>query len=198
MKKKSIKKNQDSVFERLHQAFTNGTFRGICGEAKIWLIEKKLDAKVCGAGYNSNQFHTRNRELIPELLQTGFLWEKGQSKYDTKGYTSFGARQVMFALKDENNNVVNFCAVDMKTGKHSFLNAEGIYPGYPAEKTTRLFLVVSVMDAATILCSGVLKEYDAVMAIGSQELKEMHQEAIKRLPHLKDVYHIISLKSLYQ
>ena len=89
MKKKSIKKNQDSVFERLHQAFTNGTFRGICGEAKIWLIEKKLDAKICGAGYNSNQFHTRNRELIPELLQTGFLWPFSQRKPVCKSSVSY-------------------------------------------------------------------------------------------------------------
>jgi DNA primase len=191
-------KGQDSIFERLNQSFTNGTFRGICSEAKKWLNEKQLTAQKVGAGYNSNQFHIRNKDLIPELIEIGFLTKFGRSRYDTPGYTSFGARQIMFPLRNEKNAVVNFCSVDMKTGKQTFLNQEGFYPEYPKENTKRLFIVVSVMDAATIIESGVLKETDSVMAMLNKELTETQREAIKSLKHLKAFFYLMSIKSLYE
>lgn len=197
MSKKIFVKGQDSIFERLNQSFTNGTFRGICSEAKKWLIEKQLTPQKVGAGYNSNQFHNRNRDLVEELTGIGFLKKQGKSRYATQSYTSFGAMQITFPLRNEKNEVVNFCIVEMKTGKHSFLNQEGIYPAYPHEKTKRLFIVVSVLDAATIIESGVLKETDSVMAMTDKKLTQEQKDAIKNLKHLKCFFYIMSLKSLY-
>lgn len=190
-------KGRDSIFERLHQSFINGTYRGICSHAKKWLIEKKLTAQKVEAGYNSNQFHIRNKDLIEELIEIGFLKKHGKSKYATVGYTSFGTRQIMFALRNAENEVVNFCAVDMKTAAHSFMNQEGIYPAYPKENTQRLFIVVSVMDAATVIESGVLKETDAVMAMTDKKLTQEQIDAIKNLKHLNYFFYIKSIKSLY-
>lgn len=178
---------QHSIYERLYQAFINGTFRGVCGEANKWLSEKKLDAKTIQAGYNSHQFHRRNTDLIDELIRIQFMIKIGRSKYDTPGYMSFGSHQVMFPLRDENGWVVNFCAINMKNDRFEFLNENGIYPCFPHEDTKRLFIATTILDAATMLQSQLIKPNEAVMCIPDGKTQKHHEEAIKRLTKLEGI-----------
>jgi DNA primase len=180
-------KGQDSIYERLYQGLVNGTFRGICGKATKWLKDKKLDAKNVQAGYNSHQFHLRNPELIDELLQIGFLIKVGRSKYDTPGFTSFGTRQIIFPLRDETGNVINFCCISMKRDRCEFLNENGIYPRYPAASTTHLYITQSILDAATIMESGLIRKLDAVICVPDGTIKTQHENAISGLKQLQSI-----------
>jgi hypothetical protein len=61
------------------------------------------------------------------------------------------------------------------------LNEEGIYPGYPDERTKRLYIVRTILDAATLLESKTLENRDAVMALFDGEYKDQHRRALSRL-----------------
>lgn len=180
-------KGQDSIFERLYQGVTNGTFREICVNANNWLAERQLNAKIVQAGYNSHQFHRRNPHLIDELMEIGFLIKVGRSKYDTVGFTSFGSRQVIFPLRDEKGSVVNFCSVNMKREHYDFLNENGIYPTYPDEYTKRLFITTTILDAATMLQTKLAKKNESVICIPDGKVLKHHEEAIKQLNYLESI-----------
>jgi len=187
----TIQQAKFSVYERLYQSFIQGTKRGFCHDANKWLAKKKLSVKKTGAGFNTSQIHVRCKNLVEDLLAIGFItMNRRVSKNATPGYVSFGGHQMIFPLRDKKNEVVNFCAMNCENDKTDFLNGEGIFPCFPDEKTKRVFVTDTTIEAATILESGMLKEDEAVIALFEGQIKKQHEEVFERMNDLQEVIYI--------
>jgi hypothetical protein len=109
------------------------------------------------------------------------------TRVGNKGYIAFGARNIAFPLRNENDSIVNFCSVNVTTDETTYLNREGVYPHCPSLATTTLFITNNIIEAATILQSKLLKEGQSVLALHEGSLLIQHEEAIKRLKQLREV-----------
>lgn len=178
-----------SVFEDLYKCFLKALRSVYSKVPRDWLKSKGL-SDVCGAGFNAAQFQYDRDEGFREVLkEIGFLKYSRRNSNGTDGYKTFGNYGIMFPLKDVRGSVVNFYAVCIKLSpeEHSFLNDEGIYPCYPHEMTTRLFITTSIMDAATLIEAKVLENRDSVICVPNGIFLNQHFEAIKRLSALKSI-----------
>jgi hypothetical protein len=79
--------------------------------AKDYLQSRSLDFKRIEVGYNAGQFHhgaRRDEGLIAQCLQYGLLVDKNLvSKTGEKAYGVFGKWCIVFALRNQQNEVVS-------------------------------------------------------------------------------------------
>jgi DNA primase len=173
MKKKEI---NYEIFEQLYQHFTWAAKSRIWMEVNKWMKDRNITFEKSGVGYNSNLFHVEKRELIGELIQVGFL--------NSVNNESFGLHQMMFALRDEKDRVVNFASISMKNDSCCFLNKNGLYPAYPRPNTRKLFVTKTILDAAMMLELGSLKDGESVVALFNGDFKEQHERLFSDLEEL--------------
>lgn len=181
--------------EFIHRYLSNGIRSGRAKAPREWLAKKGLSIEATGAGFNSGQIHHRADQAFKAgLAEVGFMQKSDVGvNCETTPYTVFGIFSIMFPLKNLNNEVVNFYSVRIKSGNTAYMNQEpGLYPGYPSPLTKRLFVVNTVMDAATILESRVLDNKEAVIALHDGKVMPEHEKAIKNLPALMEVIYIDS------
>jgi hypothetical protein len=90
---------------------------------------------------------------------------------------------------DKNNMVVNYFALrfDMATPQENYLNNEGLYPSYPHSSTKRLFIVPTILDAASLLQSKALDQREAVLALYDGKVLPQHQQAIASLTEIEEI-----------
>jgi hypothetical protein len=180
------------IFKTIEQALKNGIKNPHASNARTWLKDKSLGIESTQAMYNSGQLHVGKQEEFKEaLLRVGFIKRTLASHHNGVPYSCFGKRSVLFPLRNEENEVVNFCAMGIDTEKTEFLNKEGVYPCYPDFKIERLIITETVLDAATILESNILKEKEALMVIPFGQILEQHRLVIERSIHLKEIVYII-------
>jgi DNA primase len=155
-----------------------------------WLEDRKLTSEKTGVGFNSGQIHYgRSKEFKDDLKSIGLIRFLKTTSLGHEGHWTFGLYGMLFPLRNFKGNVVNFYAIRIKTEpeEHSLLNEEGIYPGYPHEMTTRLFIATQILDAATLIESGALENRDSLMFIPGGKILKQHEEAIKRLSALQSL-----------
>jgi hypothetical protein len=191
--KKITPEQQIEIIARIHKYFNNGIRAGTSVTPRKWLEKKGLSIDATGACFNSGQMHHRkSQELKDELVSVGFM--KKSDVATNAGqipYTVFGIFSIVFPLRNIKNEVINFYAIRIKSENASYLNQEkGIYPGYPHELTKKLFIVNSILDAATLLESKVLDNREAVIALHDGKIMPEHQEAIQRLSTLQEIIYI--------
>jgi hypothetical protein len=164
--------------------------------AQDYLQSRKLDFTKIEVGYNSGQFHhgTRKDEtLIRECLQAGLLSETGkQSKTGEPAYNVFGKWCMVFALRNEQNQVTGMyfrSAINDKDQKHYYLkDRSGLYPCYPKPETKRLIITEAIIDAATLLqLPEITAVYEILSCYGTNGLTEEHKAAIRELKQLEEV-----------
>ncbi len=187
-----------ATLEMIYRSLSNGIRSAKSETPRKWLAQYKLSIEATGACFNSGQIHHRKSDAFKrELERVGFMIE---SKVGTNNgqipFTVFGIFSVMFPLRDEKNQVTNFYAVKLRSEKKSYMNYSGIYPQYPHEMTRKLYIVPSVIDAATLLESKVLDNREAVMALFDGQFLDQHYEAIKRLKHLEQIVLIESANAM--
>jgi DNA primase len=121
-----------------------------------------------------------------------YLESRGLSELNDVGYNPGtlykGVRQcVVFPLRSQAGEVVSLYGRSITEGKarHFYTsNRQGLYPSWPAAKTTRLVLTESVIDAATIL----QHTDETVLALyGTNGLGDEHLTALDALPELKEL-----------
>jgi DNA adenine methylase len=177
-----------ATMERIYRSLSNGIRSAKAHVPRQWLKDKKLSAELTGACFNSGQIHHRkSEEFKAELARVGFARKSNAGTNGGTPYTVFGIFSVMFPLRNEKNEVVNFYAVGIRNDKKGFMNDEGIYPQYPHEMTKKLYIVQAVMDAAILLESRVMDNREAVIALQDGEYLPQHAEAISRLKHLEEI-----------
>jgi len=185
-------KTELELLELVYTYATNGLRFGKSQKAREWLRNQKLSVENTMACFNSGQLHHRKEKEFKESLERiGFMKASNVgSNCDSIPYTVFGNFSIMFPLRNEKNEIVNFFSVGLKNDKSAFLNMKGLYPGYPSEQTRRLFVVDTVLDAATILEAKVLDNREAVISLYDGVFLEQHVEIIKSLKHLTEVIQI--------
>lgn len=191
-------KKRIAIFSRVDKILAKGIKNVFSDVPRQWLKERGLSSEVTGAGFCSGQLNKRTtEEFVCDLEFIGFIRPNNIiGKGGKTGYLIFADYGITFPLRDVKGNVVNFFGIPIRwKQKHiAFLNDDGIYPAYPHEMTTRLIIVISIIDAATILQAKVLSNRDSVMCIPNGKILPQHEEAIKRLTQLKSILWIVSQK----
>ena len=184
------------IIERIHKTFVNGIRNGGALAPKRWLADRKLSIEVTGACYNSGQIHHRKpQEFKDELESIGFLKPSNvPTNAGQRAYNVFGSYSILFPLRDEDHQVVNYYAVGIENGKRGFMNEEGIYPAYPNPYIKKLFIVNTIIEAATLLESKTLKENEAVIALFDGEIMPQHNKMVETLKELEEVVILDSKK----
>lgn len=149
-------------------------------------------------GYNSAQFHhgqRREEALIKECVKYGMLTptQSTTKAGNATGYYVFGKNCIVFPLKDKQQQITGlyFRSIEQSNeNKHYYLkDREGLYPGYPNPKTTRLILTEAIIDAATLLqLSFITDSYEILSCYGTNGLTPEHKAAIKELQELQEVF----------
>jgi hypothetical protein len=191
---RNMEKNKKEILATIHKSLSNGIRNSKAEVPRKWLKEKGLTLESSGATFNSGQMHHRKQQSYKDALESvGFLIKSEvPTNQGQIPYTSFGNYGILFPLRDEQNDVVNFYSIGIKNHKIQYLNKEGIYPCFPHESTKKLYIVNGILGAATILESNVLDNKEAVIALFDGEMLPQHEEAIKRLTQLEEVIWIES------
>ncbi len=179
----------------IYRSMSNG-IRTLKSEApRAWLAKKGLSIEATGASFNSGQMHQRKGLAFKvALTEVGFMQKSTAAvNCDTVPYTVFGIFSIMFPLRNEGNEIVNFYSIRIRSENTAYMTQEpGLYPGYPGELTKRLFVVNTVLEAATLLESKTLDNKEAVIALHDGKVMPEHERAIKRLTALAEVIYIDS------
>ncbi|MBS1636824.1 MAG: hypothetical protein JST26_12985 [Bacteroidetes bacterium] len=177
----------------IYKSCSNGIRAAKSNAPREWLAKKGLSIDATGACFNSGQMHHRQEQSFKmALAEVGFMQKSTVGvNSDTVPYTVFGIFSIMFPLRNESNEIVNFYSIRIRSENTAYMNQEpGLYPGYPSELTKRLFVVNTVLEAATILESKVLDNKEAVIALHEGKVMPEHERAIKRLTALVEVIYI--------
>lgn len=177
----------------IYRSLSNGIRAAKSKAPRAWLAKKGLSIEATGACFNSGQIHHRKSlEFKEALAEVGFMMKSEVGvNTDTVPYTVFGIFSIMFPLRNVKNEIVNFYSIRIKSENAAYMNQErGLYPCYPHELTKRLFVVNTVLDAATLLESKVLDNREAVIALHEGKLMPEHEEAITRLTKLEQIIYI--------
>lgn len=185
------------TLEELFQSFETGIRFPKATKPKAYLESIGLDYTTQRIGFNSGQFHHRETPAVKKHYENlGLLTKSTAAVRDEnmEAYTVFGRYGIVFPLMDSTGGIVNLYAVrfEMASPVEQYLNDKGIYPNYPAHTTERIFLVPSIIDAASLIQSRTMENRDAVMALHEGKLTEEHHRAIQSITDLKE---IIILKS---
>lgn len=185
-------RDRKEIFKTLHASFSNGMVVVRNKEAGEWLKSKGLSVELTGASYSSGQTHHRKDQIfIDELLSIGFLTPSNAAvrSPEMKAYSSFGKEAIVFALRNELNEVVNFSAIRIFTQDYTpqYLNEDGIYPSYPHPLTEHLYITDTVLDAAILLESRLLGNRDAVISLYNGRMTDEMTNAINGLSNLKEI-----------
>jgi hypothetical protein len=178
--------------ETLFLSFETGIRSAKATKPKEYLKSIGLDYNELRIGFNSGQFHHRESQQYKDRFEALGMLTKSDASVNKEGltaYTVFGRYGVIFPLVNSLNEIVNYFAIrfEMKTPTEEYLNREGIYPAYPNPLTKRLFIVPTVLDAASLLQSKALENREAVIALHNGELLPQHLEAIKSLTELEEL-----------
>ena len=161
-----------------------------------WMNAHHLNIDRTNACYNAGNIQVNKEQpYIAQLESIGFLSKCNFVRKDGKTmYKSFGVHSIIFPLKDCNHKIVNLFAIGINVKKTNYLNEEGIYPYFPKAETTKLYIVPTIMDAATLLDSKILKAKESVIALFDGKIMPQHEEAIKMLKSLQEIIWVETTK----
>jgi hypothetical protein len=176
------------ILKRAHQKFFNGMHTTNAKIPRQWLQDHKLSLET-GVVYNSGQIHHRkSQEFRDELQSIGLLTPSNvPTNAGQKAYRLFGSNSMMFPLRNEEKEVVNYYAVKMEKGTTSFLNKQGIYPFYPNPYIKKLYITNTVLEAASLMESGILKAGEAVIALFDGEFLSQHTKLLETLKEIEEI-----------
>jgi hypothetical protein len=159
-----------NALKHIFSSFNNGLRSAKSTAARDFLITIGLDHTQLEIGFNSGQFHHRKTEEFRKpFIEAGLLIPT-----DTKGnapnrnpYNIFGKDSIVLPLKDVEGNIVNLFAYRFKKviPEALHLNRAGVYPCFPDERITKLYICCNEIDAASLLMSGILENRDAVISL---------------------------------
>ncbi|HXA02804.1 MAG TPA: hypothetical protein VNW99_12495 [Cytophagaceae bacterium] len=173
----------------VHRSLSNGIRSAKSTAPREWLAKNGLSFEVTGACFNSGQIHHRKEQSFKDALEESGFLKKSNAPTNAGQipYTVFGNYSVIFPLRNNHNDVVNFYASSIEKEKTAYMNEEGIYPGYPDELIKKLFITENILDAATMLESKVMDNREAVIALCNGKLLRQHEEAISKIKELNEV-----------
>jgi DNA primase len=148
-----------------------------------------IDYQLQEIGYNSGGLHgeSKNHHLVSSMERYGLL-----KSLPARGHSVWARDCIIFPLRNREHKIVSLYGRSIMNDsdqRHFYLTGrEGLYPGYPKAATTRLILVESIIDAASLLQQPAITIQQEVLALyGTNGLTDEHQQAILTLRHLEEI-----------
>jgi len=158
-------------------------------KALDYLQGRSIDHTQHEMGYNSGGLHgeSKNQHLVAGMEKYGLL-----KRRPAGGYSVWARDCVIFPLRNNEHKIVSLYGRSITNDtdqRHFYLsNREGLYPGYPKAEATRLILMESIIDTASILQQHELSiQYEVLALHGTNGLTEEHLQAILALKHLEEI-----------
>ena len=163
-------------------------------KAYEYLQGRGLDWEQHGIGFNSGGLHgeSKNHHLVAGMEKYGLLKSR-----PAKGYSVWAKDCVIFPLRNKEHKVVSLYGRSITNDtdqRHFYLSGrEGLYPDNPKAGTTRLLLVESIIDAASLLQQHELSiQYEVLALYGTNGLTDEHLQAILSLKHLEEIIFMLN------
>jgi len=163
-------------------------------KAVDYLQGRSIDYQAHEVGYNSGGLHgeSKNHHLVASMEKYGLL-----KPLPVRGHSVWGRDCVIFPLRNAEHKIVSLYGRSITNDsdqRHFYLaGREGLYPGYPKAVTTRLILVESIIDAASLLQQPAIKEgYEVLALYGTNGLTDEHSRAIIGLKHLEEIIFMLN------
>jgi len=163
-------------------------------KAVDYLQGRSIDYTCHEIGYNSGGLHgeSKNHHLVASMEKYGLLKPRPAG-----GYNVWAKDCVIFPLRNNEHKIVSLYGRSITNDsdqRHFYLaGREGLYPGYPKAATTRLILVESIIDAASLLQQPAIKEsYEVLALYGTNGLTDEHLQTIIRLKHLEEIIFMLN------
>jgi DNA primase catalytic core len=179
--------NKLLVLAKLYKYFAKSL--PLTKQALEYVAGRGLDYKIHEVGYNGGDWHhsLKEKDFIKSCERYGLLKKKPAG-----GYVAWGRDCIIFPLRNVDNKIVSFygrSTVNDSDSRHFYLsNREGLYPGYPSLRTTKLILTESIIDAASLLQQEAIRNnYNVLSLYGTNGLTEEHIKAISSLPQLEEI-----------
>ena len=147
---------------------------------KKWLQAKGIDPKKIEVGLDSGRHHRgKDETYIRECLSHGTLTANPGG-----GYRSFARDCLIFPLKNEEGEIVNYFAQVMKANQFGFYlkEGEGLYPHFPAFNTREIILTEHILEAAVLLNNGA-----SLLSLDNGVLSKRHKEVLLQLTGLEKI-----------
>jgi DNA primase/DNA-binding MarR family transcriptional regulator len=159
-----------------------------------YLQSRSIDYTQHETGYNSGGLHgeSKNHHLVASMEKYGLL-----KPLPVRGHSVWARDCVIFPLRNAEHKIVSLYGRSITNDsdqRHFYLTGrEGLYPGYPKTATTRLILVESIIDAASLLQQPAIKEgYEVLALYGTNGLTDEHSQAIIHLKHLEEIIFLLN------
>jgi DNA primase len=163
-------------------------------KALDYLQSRSIDYTQHEIGYNSGGLHvdSKNHHLVAGMEKYGLL-----KRRPAGGYSVWAKDCVIFPLRNAEHKIISLYGRSITNDtdqRHFYLAArEGLYPGYPKAETTRLLLIESIIDAASITQQHELSiQYEVLALYGTNGLTEEHLQAILALKHLQEIIFMLN------
>ncbi|MGH1339800.1 MAG: toprim domain-containing protein [Aureispira sp.] len=139
-------------------------------------------------GYNAGRWHLGKHRTEAERAgakELGFLLTSRQTESKA---TPWGKECIIFPLRSNTGKVVSFYGRSVsKKGHYYMKDRSGLYPAYPSKQATRIILVESVIDAASLLGIKELKDYEVLALYGTNGYTTEHKKALQSCGELEEV-----------
>ena len=163
-------------------------------KAVDYLQGRSIDYTKHEIGYNSGGLHgeSKNHHLVTSMEKYGLL-----KSLPIRGHSVWAKDCVIFPLRNGEHKIVSLYGRSITNDsdqRHFYLGGrEGLYPGYPKAGATRLILVESIIDAASLLQQPAIKEgYEILALYGTNGLTDEHLQAITQLKHLEEIIFMLN------
>jgi DNA primase len=163
-------------------------------KAVEYLQGRGIDYSQHEIGYNSGGLHgdSKNHHLGAGMEKYGLL-----KPLPARGYSVWARDCVIFPLLNQEHQIVSLYGRSITNDsdqRHFYVSGrQGLYPGYPKSSATRLILVESIIDAASLLQQPAITiQYEVLALYGTNGLTDEHQQAILSLKHLQEIIFMLN------
>jgi hypothetical protein len=189
----SVENKKDiELLAKLFTSFKNGLLIGKTKLVREHLEQLGIDHYKIEMGYNSSQFHHGKPDTFKKsYVDLGVLIESTAPSNvpNKKTFTSVGKEGIIFPLRNKQNQIVNYMGYRFKlsTPLIEHLNTSGVYPKYPKQNTTTLYLCQNELDTATLIQSDLLEKGESLLSLRNGELTQDIQTAIEKIENLQSI-----------
>ncbi|NOQ26249.1 MAG: toprim domain-containing protein [Bacteroidales bacterium] len=200
------------ILSKIFNYFRNGFIMRKDNKARNYLQGRNLDVSKLENlgirfGYNSAQFHHRNR-ISPEDMQacekSGLLIKSTNGSKTEYSYTPWASHCTIFPLTDEKGNITGMygrasassattrkskpASAKATAGRHYYLkNSKGLFY-YPKSDSKKLIITESIIDFLSLYQIDEIRKYYTFLPIyGTNRLNGEHKTAINKLEHLQEI-----------
>ncbi len=188
-----------SILPKIYNYFRNGFIMRKDNKARNYLEGRNLDVGKLenlgiSFGYNSAQFHHRNRISEQDMKaceQAGLLIKSTNGSKTGFSYTPWAAHCAIFPLTDEKGNITGMygrSTMENSKSKHFYLkNSKGLFY-HPKKDTEKLIITESIIDFLSLYqIDEIRNQYGFLPIYGTNRLTEEHKQAIAKLENLQEI-----------